>query len=73
MEGSLKASCLAKTVLIAAVAAVCALAPSARPQPAFDDDAQSVLAAVSQYVGGLQGFSTDYAAVDPNATKAIGS
>jgi hypothetical protein len=64
---------LAKTVLIAAVAAVCALARSARPQPAFDDDAQSVLAAVSQYVGGLQGFSTDYAAVDPNAMKAIGS
>ena len=69
----MKASCLAKTVLIAAVAALCPLAPSARPQPAFDDGAESVHAAVSPYVGGLQGFSTDYAAVDPNATKAIGS
>jgi hypothetical protein len=55
----MKASCLAKTVLIAAVAALCAHAPSARAQPAFDADVRSVLGAVSQYVGGLQSFSTD--------------
>jgi hypothetical protein len=65
----MKASYLAKTVLIAAVAALCALAPSARAQPAFDADAQSVLAAVSQYVGALQSFSTDYAAVDEVVTN----
>jgi len=59
---------LAKTVLVAAVAALCALAPSARAQPAFDADSQSVLAAMSQYLGGLQSFSTDYVAVDEVVT-----
>ena len=59
---------LAKTVLFTAVAALCALAPSARAQPAFDADSQSVLAAVSQYLGGLQSFSVDYAAVDEVVT-----
>ena len=59
---------LAKTVLFTAAAALCALAPSARAQPAFDADSQSVLAAVSQYLGGLQSFSADYAAVDEVVT-----
>jgi hypothetical protein len=64
----MKASYLAKKVLFAAVAALCVLAPSVRAQPAFDADSQSVLAAVSRYVGGLQSFSTDYAAVDEVVT-----
>jgi hypothetical protein len=44
---------LARTALATAVAALCALAPSARAQPTLDADSQSVLAAMSQYVGGL--------------------
>ena len=59
---------VAKTVFVTAVAVLCALAPSARAQPAFDADSQSVLATMSQYVGGLQSFSTDYAAIDEIVT-----
>jgi hypothetical protein len=51
-----------------AVAALCALAPSARAQPALDADAQTVLAAMSHYLGGLPSFSADYAAVDEVVT-----
>lgn len=59
---------VAKTVSVTAVAAVCALAPSARAQPAFDVNSQSVLTTMAQYVGGLQSFSTDYAAIDEVVT-----
>jgi hypothetical protein len=59
---------LAKTVLVTAVAALCVLAPSARAQPAFDADSQSVLAAMSRYLGGLRSFSADYAAIDEVVT-----
>jgi len=55
-----------KVVSISALLAVCVLAltPSARAQPTIDADAQGVLAAVSNYVGGLKSFSVDYFAVD---------
>ena len=55
-----------KVVSISALLAVCVLAltPSARAQPTIDADAQGVLGAVSNYLGGLKSFSVDYFAVD---------
>jgi hypothetical protein len=55
-----------KAVSVSALLAVwvLALTPSARAQPAVDTDAQGVLAAMSNYVGGLKSFSVDYFAVD---------
>jgi hypothetical protein len=55
-----------KAVSVSALLAVCVLAltPSARAQPTIDADAQSVLAATSNYVGGLKSFSVDHFAVD---------
>jgi hypothetical protein len=47
---------------------VLALAPGARAQPAIDPDAQSVLAAMSNYLGGLKSFSVDYSSADEVVT-----
>ncbi len=63
-------SCLIKATLVCAVGAVCALVPasSARAQNAVDADAQSVLAAMSNYLGGQKNFSVDYSAIDEVVT-----
>jgi hypothetical protein len=55
-----------KAVSVSALLAVCVLTltPSARAQPTIDADAQSVLEAMSNYVGGLKSFSVDHFAVD---------
>lgn len=59
-----------KTVLLSAVLGLCALplAPNARAQNAVAPDAQSVLAAMSNYLGGLQSFSIEYFSVDEVVT-----
>jgi hypothetical protein len=59
-----------KTVLVSAVVGLCVLAliPSARAQNAVDPDAQSVLAAMSNYLGGLKSFSVEYSTVDEVVT-----
>ena len=63
-------SYFSKRVSVSAVVGVCvlALAPSARAQNAVDPDAQSVLAAMSTYLGGLRSFSFEYSAVDEVVT-----
>jgi hypothetical protein len=55
-----------KVVSVSALLAVCVLTltPSARAQPTVDADAQNVLVAMSNYIGGLKSFSVDYFAVD---------
>jgi hypothetical protein len=55
-----------KAVSVSALLAVyvLALTPSARAQPTVDADAQGVLAAMSNYVGGLKSFSVGHFAVD---------
>jgi hypothetical protein len=60
-----------KAVSVSTVVGMCALAPApgARAQNAVDPDAQSVLAAMSNYLGGLRGFSVEYAAVDEVVTR----
>jgi hypothetical protein len=65
-EELMKVSYFTKAVSIFAVVAMCALAPapSARAQNAVDPDAQSVLAAMSNYLGGLRSFSVEYVAAD---------
>jgi len=45
-----------------------ALSPSARAQSAVDPDAQSVLAAMSNHLGGLRSFSFEYSAADEVVT-----
>jgi hypothetical protein len=59
-----------KAVPLSAVVGVCvlALAPSAGAQNAVDPDAQSVLAAMSTYLGGLKSFSVEYSAIDEVVT-----
>jgi hypothetical protein len=59
-----------KTVLASGVLGLCVLAPapSARAQNAVAPDAQSVLAAMSNYLGGLQSFSVEYSSVDEVVT-----
>jgi hypothetical protein len=61
---------LAKAAMVSAVAGMCAVAPgpSARGQSAVDPDAQSVLAAMSNYLGGLRSFSFEYSAADEVVT-----
>jgi hypothetical protein len=64
-------SCLTRAVAVSAVAGVCAFAvpPSAEGQTNIDPDAQSVLAALSNHLGGLRSFSVEYAAVDEIVTS----
>jgi hypothetical protein len=59
-------SYIKKAVLVSAVAGFCAIAPApgVRAQDAIAADAQSVLAAMSNYLGGLQSFSVEFDAVD---------
>lgn len=59
-----------KAVPISAAVGMCflTLAPSAGAQNAVDPDAQSVLSAMSTYVGGLKEFSVEYTAVDEVVT-----
>jgi hypothetical protein len=59
-----------KTVLVSAVVGLCVLAltPVARAQNAVDPDAQTVLAAMSNYLGGLKSFSVGYSSVDEVVT-----
>ena len=59
-----------KAVSVSALVGMCvlALAPSARAQNAVDPDAQSVLAAMSNYLGGLRSFSFEYSAADEVVT-----
>jgi hypothetical protein len=59
-----------KTVLVSGVLGLCVfvLAPSARAQNAVTADARSVLAAMSNYLGGLQSFSVEYSSVDEVVT-----
>ena len=59
-----------KAVSVSTVVGMCALvpAPSARAQNAVDPDAQSVLAAMSNYLGGLRSFSFEYSAADEVVT-----
>lgn len=61
---------LTKAVSISAVIGVCLIAPvsSARAQNAIDPDAQSVLATMSSYLGGLKSFSVEYSSVDEVVT-----
>jgi hypothetical protein len=63
-------SYFSKRISTSAVVGVCvlALAPSAGAQNAVDPDAKSVLAAMSNYLGGLKGFSFEYSAVDEVVT-----
>jgi hypothetical protein len=59
-----------KTVLVSGVLGLCVfvLAPSARAQNAVAPDAQNVLAAMSNYLGGLRSFSVEYSSVDEVVT-----
>jgi hypothetical protein len=59
-------SYITKTALIFGVAGLCAIAlvPGVRAQGAVDPDAQGVLAAMSDYLGGLQSFSVEFDIVD---------
>jgi hypothetical protein len=59
-------SYLTKAVLFYAAVGLCGLAQasSARAQQSVDPDAQRVLAAMSNYLGGLKSFSVEYSAVD---------
>jgi hypothetical protein len=59
-----------KSVSMCAVIGVCvfATAPSARAQNIVDSDAQNVLAAMSNYLGGLRNFSVEYSAADEIVT-----
>jgi hypothetical protein len=50
--------------VVVVAASLCSLVPNARAQPALDADSQSVMTAMSHYLGELQSFSADYAAVD---------
>lgn len=59
---------MSKRVLVAAVAALSVLGPSARAEPALDTDSRSVLTAMSHYLTGLESFSAEYAAVDEVVT-----
>jgi hypothetical protein len=63
-------SCFAKAVLAPAVAGLCVLAltPDARAQNTIDPDAQSVLVAMSNYLGGLKSFSVELSAIDEIVT-----
>ncbi|HBK05193.1 MAG TPA: hypothetical protein DDZ81_04945 [Acetobacteraceae bacterium] len=60
-----------KLVLVFAFAGLWgfAMASSARAQQALDPDTQSVLAAMSNYLGGLKNFSVEYSAVDEVVTQ----
>jgi hypothetical protein len=62
----------AKVALICAVAglSVAGWAPGARAQQAIDPDAQSVLDAMANYLGGLKSFSVEYSTVDEVVTPA---
>ncbi|WP_198370640.1 DUF2092 domain-containing protein [Roseomonas rosulenta] len=62
---------LARILSTAAVIGVCALASvsAARAQGSVDDDARRVLSSLSSYLGGLQRFSVEYAAVDEVITE----
>jgi hypothetical protein len=59
-----------RAALICAGAALCAVGwvPGARAQPAVDPDAQSLLAGMANYLGGLQSFSVEYSTVDEIVT-----
>jgi hypothetical protein len=59
-----------RRVLASAVLGLCVLASSlgAHAQQAVDPDAQSVLAAMTSYLGGLKSFSVEYAAADEIVT-----
>jgi hypothetical protein len=58
-----------KAVSVAAVGVfVLALPPSAGAQNVVDADAQSVLASMSHYLGGLKNFAVEYAATDEIVT-----
>jgi len=61
---------LSRSTLVSAIVGLCALAspPSARSQQAVDPDAQRVLAAMTDYLGGLKSFSLEYAAADEIVT-----
>lgn len=65
-----RSSYLARAVSVAAVAGACALAlpPGAGAQAAVEPEAQSVLAGMSNHLGGLRGFSVEYSAVDEVVT-----
>lgn len=64
-------SYFAKTISASVVAGVCVLAlhPVVRAQSSIDPDAQGVLASMSSYLGNLQRFSVEYAAVDEIVTE----
>jgi hypothetical protein len=59
-----------KTTLVCGVVGLCALAlaANARAQNAVAPDAQSVLAAMSNYLGGLKSFSVGYSSADEVVT-----
>jgi hypothetical protein len=59
-----------RRILASAVLGLCVLAssPGVHAQQAVDPDAQSVLAAMTSYLGGLKSFSVDYAASDEIVT-----
>src|SRR5688572_24053507 len=70
-EGTMKwSSYFTRAVSVSAVTGVgvFALPPSAGAQTAVDPDAQSVLAALSNHLGELRGFSAEYSAVDEVVT-----
>jgi hypothetical protein len=70
-EGTMKRlSCFTRAVSVSAVAGVCAFAlpPTSGAQTNVDPDAQSVLAGVSNHLGGLGRFSVEYSAVDEVVT-----
>ena len=60
-----------RSVLTQTLVVVCtlSLALSARAQAAVEADAQSVLAAMSAYLGGLKSFSVEFSAVDEVVTS----
>jgi len=71
MQGrtSFRSSSIQSTLASAALGLwVLASAPIVHAQPAVDPDAQSVLTAMSNYLGGLQSFSVDFSAVDEVVT-----
>jgi hypothetical protein len=59
-----------RPILVSAILGICVLAssPCVRAQQAVDTDAQSVLVAMTNYLGGLRGFSVEYAASDEIVT-----
>lgn len=59
-----------RSIVVLAILSLCALAssPCVRAQQAVEPDAQSVLAAMTSYLGGLKSFSVEYAASDEIVT-----